>query len=107
MITNNLKHLISLIQTNVKSTLRNKETVMFLIIFPLSFVAVFSFAYGGTTDTMVTNTQIGIINYDSGIPTDVTAFWNSSSPVSGDFYSDSYINFLSSLEYPDEDHTNE
>ncbi|MHA1686898.1 MAG: ABC transporter permease [Candidatus Heimdallarchaeaceae archaeon] len=93
------KQLFKLIITDLRATSRNRMSFFFIIIFPLIFIGIFGIAWQ-TGDPSTTTQVIGVLNYDSGIPSGVIAFWNDSSIVNGTFYSEEYIRILDSVCYP-------
>lgn len=100
-LTAKSKTFFALLQTNIRSTIRNKIALFVIIIFPLIFVGVFGLAFQDS-DPETSTKLIGILNYDSGIESGVIAFWNESQ-VGETFYSEEYIEIINTTTYLDTD----
>ncbi len=91
-----------LLKAQCLGVLRNKTALGLSLLFPLAFVAVFGLAFDSGGDVEASPVDIVIINGDQGIPQDVIAF-GQGAPVTGDYYSDAFIETIESVTYTDSD----
>jgi ABC-2 type transport system permease protein len=93
-----LKLIKQLTKSNILVYTRVKPAFFFTLIFPLVFVGIFGLAFQ-TSDPTNSTIDIGILNHDTGIPSNLTAFNLYGETVSGHYYSNSYINLLESITF--------
>lgn len=94
-----MKKVIMLVNTHLKKYRREKSILMGVFLFPLVFVGVFGIAFQQGAPGTTTN-SLGIVMMDEGIPDNILAY-GVDGPVTGNYYSDIYIDQLSKLTFED------
>ncbi len=85
---------------NIRVYYRNKPSLFFSLLFPLVFIGVFgiAFQYGAPGNSPIT---IGVINLDQGIPGNTIVLSQNGSKLSGNYFSQEFIQILKNVKYED------